>query len=161
MQSWIVARTRANFERIAETNLKRQNFEVYLPLCMVEGTRGGRLVASARPLFPGYIFIYVVDTWRTILGTYGVSCVIKDGEEPSKLRSSIVEAIRARGDDAGYVALEPRISIGSKVWATKGIMEYYCGVVEAMGPGDRVTVLFRMLGAERPMKFSIGDLALQ
>ena len=68
-QAWFLAQLKPNAAQIAETNLKRQGFQTFLP--KEEGTRKirGKFVAVERPLFPGYIFVafdVASGGWRAI-----------------------------------------------------------------------------------------------
>ena len=46
-----------NFHKIAEKNLKRQEFETFLPMQEVTIRKPSRFLNKLVPLFPGYMFI--------------------------------------------------------------------------------------------------------
>ena len=51
-------------------------FEVFLPLVQTK--------RASTPLFPGYLFARIVDRWRSINTTFGVLCLVRVGDCPSK-----------------------------------------------------------------------------
>ena len=91
---WGVAVNRSGMVRVAEENLRKQQFDVYAPRVMDES---GRLV----PLFPRYVMVRVGDDspqdWRAVNGTRGVEKLLPfHTEEPSALPPGYVEELRER-----------------------------------------------------------------
>ena len=70
MVFWGVAQTESQREKTAEMFLKDDGYEIYLP----------KLRASKRevPLFPGYLFVWIVDRWYSIENTIGRDPLIID-----------------------------------------------------------------------------------
>ena len=60
---------------------------------------------EAGPLFPGYLFVRVVDRWRRIDRTMGVIGVVKTGETPARCPDNEIAALLARTDPDGIVRL--------------------------------------------------------
>src|SRR5690606_37023711 len=97
----------------AAENVERQGYKTYLPL-VGERTRNGLVV---RPLFPRYLFVQTNGQWRFLMGTYGVSLLVMDGNKPAVLPDQQLEALRSREDLHGLVELPgpESLSIGQKV----------------------------------------------
>ena len=53
--SWYLAQLKPNAHRIAERNLRRQEFETFLLPVEVTRRKSTTFVNELRPLFPGYI----------------------------------------------------------------------------------------------------------
>lgn len=81
---WYLAHSKPGQEEVAKTNLERQGYTVYLPLCNLFRRRMGRRLAVIGPLFPRYLFIQLesgVDDWRPIRSTKGVAALVRFGTE--------------------------------------------------------------------------------
>ena len=76
---WHLIQFKPNAHRLAQRNLKRQDFEVFLPMQEITRRKASRFVSDLRPLFPGYMFVGVdsrAAPWRTINSTIGVSRLV-------------------------------------------------------------------------------------
>ena len=100
MRQWYVVHCRVNSEQRAETNLERQNYEVWLPMYHKTRRHARRVESVLRPLFPRYLFVRLdlsSQTWRPILSTYGVHTMVSGADGPLAIGGDIIEALRARG----------------------------------------------------------------
>ena len=137
---WIVALTRPNHESIAEHNLTRQGYVNYCPRFLQKPS-------VVRPLFPRYIFIFIDNTWSSILGTRGISRVILGDNGPQHLPSAEIDKLRAK-EINGLVSLSspPRFQPGDKVRTDEGPLSGLLLVYEGMRDADRIKVLVDLLG---------------
>lgn len=106
-----------------------------------------------RPLFPRYLFVALDitrDRWRTIPSTFGVSQIVLAGEQPASISGDVIEQIRARENDDGYVALglPSGVALGSHVRLIDGIFADAKGVLERIADDRRVAILLQLLGRE-------------
>ena len=152
-RSWYVAHTRPNEESRAHLHLVRQGFEVYLPRYAKKRRHARSVDTVVRPLFPRYLFVSLDltrDRWRSIQSTFGVVGLVTSGERPVPLSSEAVEAIRAREDAKGHVALglAPGLGVGSKIKLLDGIFADHGGVLERIADERRVAVLVQLLGRQ-------------
>ena len=80
---WYLLQTKSNVHVTACENLKRQGFDVFLPLIIKTTKKNGKFLDITAPLFPGYLFMGTsIDPipWKTINGTRGISkAVTLDG----------------------------------------------------------------------------------
>ena len=58
---WFLLKTKPNSRFIASENLKRQGYDVFLPLLLKTKKVSGRFVNKVIPLFEGYVFMGVSE----------------------------------------------------------------------------------------------------
>jgi transcription antitermination factor NusG len=147
---WGLATLRPMCEKIAAENLKSQNFTYYNPQIKVRRISRGTVVLDVAQLFPGYLFVLMTDGFRSLFGTKGISSVVMCGDFPSRMRTEDVENIRSQEID-GFVLLPGKTSsckfrYGQSVEVSSGPMLTKIGIYQGDRKGDRVRVLFQMLG---------------
>jgi transcription antitermination factor NusG len=149
MSFWAVARTRVHREPVAVRGLQEAGFEVFNP----QTSRGASV-------FPGYIFVLVIDQWRAIDRTFGVYKLVKFGESPARCPDAQIAAMKNRIDPTtGFVHLPARppelvrkkISIGQKV-RIAGLEAVYQG----MTVRERQRVLITLLGRQMVVEIRPG-----
>jgi transcriptional antiterminator RfaH len=152
-QRWYVVHTQPNGEGRADLNLRRQGFATYLPRYARRRRHARRQEMVKRPLFPRYLFVgldLARDRWRAVHSTFGVDRLVLAGEEPLPVPDDVIDAIRAREDDDGLVALglPAGIGPGSRVRLVDGIFADAKGVLERIADDRRVAILLELLGRE-------------
>jgi transcriptional antiterminator RfaH len=153
MSAWFVVHTQPHHEVRADINLRRQGFTTYLPRYLRRRRHARRTETVARPLFPRYLFVALDlarDRWRAVHSTIGVSHLVVAGEEPIPVPRGVVEEIRAREGNDGFVALglPAGVQLGSQVRLIDGIFADAKGVLERIADDRRVAVLLELLGRE-------------
>lgn len=148
---WYVVQTNINSESKAAANLRRQGFDVYLPCYLKRRSHARKVDVVQRPLFPRYLFVAIdvaSQRWRAIQSTLGVSHLICRGEGPVAVEDSVVSALKAREDEAGFVRLARRtlFSPGDQVRILEGAFADSPALVEGTSDQDRVAVLLDFLG---------------
>jgi transcriptional antiterminator RfaH len=148
--TWLVVNTRSHQEACASENLVRQEFHVYCPMISRRIRHARRAHDAPRPLFPGYIFVEhrPQQTWRPILGTYGVKTLVRSGDRPSVLASGFIDALKAR--ELGGVIRKPAaaLEIGQRVAVQGGPLDGLIGEIIALRDKERVLVLLDLLDRE-------------
>jgi transcriptional antiterminator RfaH len=120
---WYVAHTKPRQERTAAEQLRRQDFEVYLPLFKTfcepgrrrrpsaaaaasthtpaspgTGASGGQVTLTTHePMFPRYLFLRPTRTTQSlsvVRSTVGVSKLVMFGPNPATLADAAVQSIR-------------------------------------------------------------------
>lgn len=152
-QQWYVVHTHPQGEKRAELNLQRQGFQAYFPRYLRKRRHARRVDLVTRPLFPRYLFVALDlgrDRWRAIQSTFGVSQLVSAGDTPLAISASVVEAIRSREGNDGFVmlGLPAGLKSGSPVRLTDGIFAEYEGVIDRIADDRRVAVLLKLLGRE-------------
>ena len=148
---WYVVQTQVNGEAKAALNLRRQGFDIYLPRCLKRRRHARKVEIAAKPLFPRYLFVAIDRTaqrWRSIQSTFGVTRLVSQGDEPAPVPEGVVNAIKAREDDNGYVMLSalPAFAPGDKVRVLAGAFIDSAGLFDGRADRDRVAILLEMLG---------------
>jgi len=148
---WYVVQTQVNNEAKAALNLQRQGFDIYLPRYLKRRRHARKVDVAARPLFPRYLFVAIdrtVQRWRSIQSTFGVTRLVSQGDEPAPVPEGVVNAIKAREDDKGFVMLDPgpAFAPGDKVRVLAGAFIDSAGLFDGCADHDRVAILLEMLG---------------
>ncbi len=153
MKRWYVVHTRPNDETRALDNLRRQGFETFLPCHKRRRVHARKVTIVERPLFPRYMFVafdLVAAPWRAILGTFGVTDLLRHGDAPTPMPEGVVEALQ---DDAAahlHDESDPltRLRAGDAVRVLAGPFADLVGKFQALDESERVVVLLDLLGRE-------------
>lgn len=158
--SWSVASVKPGALSLAEVNLQRQQFEFYSPK-IIRKVRDARGCYGPKKfqLFPGYLFVFVIDRWRSLLSTFGINGVLMDQERPAVLRDGVIEAIRAREADGVVVLQKSKFRQGQRVRVISGPLMFELGIYEGQRERDRVSVLMQLLGRPVRATFKEDNLA--
>jgi len=152
MKEWYVVHTQPNSEAKATFNLKRQNFDVYLPLFRRKRRHAGRVELVPRPFFPRYLFVSIDpehDRWRSVNGTFGVRHIITQGNQPVPVPVSVVGSLKCMEDSFGFIAPAPPSFIpGQRVEIREGPMAMHIGLFCRMSEKERVVLLLDILGQQ-------------
>jgi transcriptional antiterminator RfaH len=150
---WYVAHTQPGSEAKASWHLRNQGFAVYLPRYLKRRRHARRIDWVPAPLFPRYLFIgmdLAVARWRAIRSTVGIAGLVCHGDRPTPVPPGIVEAIKAREDDKGVVAVPapPLFGKGDRVHIAEGALRGLSGLFEGIADEARVIVLLDLLGRQ-------------
>jgi transcriptional antiterminator RfaH len=150
MSYWAVVHTQSRHEDMVCVQLARAEFEIYLPRIKLEN--------RISPLFPGYLFVHIVDRWYPVRWTRGVIGLLPI---PAQLQEKTMTDIRKREGRDGFVKLPSpanRLRKGQQVRITRGSFEGQIALCEGMSGRDRVRVLLNMLGQSVRVELSGHDL---
>lgn len=166
---WHVVHTNARAEYRGLIELAAMGFRPYLPM-FVHYTRPKKRGEPERsevlPLFPRYMFVSFDphrDQWRRIFGCRGVSRLFTTlGEKPVPIRRGVVESLQARGRAGDGVIDEraeafPTIEAGTIYRVMDGPFAGHQGLC-ALSEGKRVRLMLSLLGGEREVEFTRGEL---
>jgi transcriptional antiterminator RfaH len=148
--SWYVVYTQQGKEILAAQQLRNQGFDVYLPQYQKLRRHAGRTDIVATALFPRYLFAGL-DTdrqrWRSVNGTRGVVGLVMFGDKPIPVPQDVVEEIRSREDETGYVRLNgPAFQRGQTLRIVEGPMTDAQAIFEEQVDGSRAILLVSLLG---------------
>jgi transcriptional antiterminator RfaH len=150
--TWFLVQLKPNSARIAQKNLERQGFDVFLPLEEVTQRRRDTFVTKMRPLFPGYLFVAFDPAqghWRRINSTHGVSQLVRFGSAPAMLPDGLVEHLQSSVDATGKVLAETPVEPGARVTVTQGPFAEFVAEVLAIAPDRRAWLLIEIMGSPR------------
>jgi transcriptional antiterminator RfaH len=153
MMRWYVAHTQPQGEAKACWHLRNQGLVAFLPRYLRRRRHARRIDWVPAPLFPRYLFIGMdLETarWRAIRSTVGVAGLVCHGDLPTSVPEGIVEALQARENDKGMVALQaaPPFGKGDQVHITEGALRGLSGLYEDTTDEERVIILLDLLGRQ-------------
>jgi hypothetical protein len=84
-------------ERLASHCLTLAGYEIYQPLLREQRRSHGRKITVTPPLFPGYLFLWVVSGWWNARWAAGVRRLVMDGPVPARVpdHMSSLKSVRA------------------------------------------------------------------
>ncbi len=155
---WYVVQTQINAEAKAARNLLRQGFQIYLPKYLKRRSHARKIEKVAAPLFPRYMFVQIdmaTQRWRAIQSTFGVSHLVLQGPDPARVATQVINSLKAREDEVGYVTLDkrPKFALGEKVRVLAGVFADNFGLFDGMADRERIAILLDLLG--RKVRVSI------
>jgi len=159
---WFLVQFKPNSHNIAARNLKRQGFEIFLPLHETTRRLATRFLSELKPLFPGYMFIRV-DTANTLLrkvnSTYGVAGIVGFGGTPAPVPSGLVEGLLGRCDEMGGVRTNEALEAGQRVLVVDGPFSEFVGTVEKIDAQQRVWLLLEFMGQDTRIHLAATQVA--
>ncbi len=163
-RSWYLVHTKPNSETVAEQNLVRQGYEVYLPRILHSVRRSGRRHQRISALFPRYLFLRVTegrDAFAPVRSTRGVSGVVRFGVEFAIVPDTVVHKLRSGADPATglhRLARKPLPQPGAKIRISDGPFEGLEAVFQQRVGSDRIAVLLTVLGRATSVHMPAGAI---
>ena len=145
-QRWYVIQTHVKQEERANENLR--SFGVETLHAKLRTRRYNEFTGAptylTQPLFPRYLFakFNAREQLPNIRFTRGVHNVVCFGESPASVDDDIIEIIRERIDENGFVKANDELKPGDKVVISAGPLRNLVGIFEREVKGsDRITIL--------------------
>lgn len=165
MERWFAVCCKPRQELIAQENLQRQGFHVYLPRIRLKRRRQGKWVDVIEVLFPRYIFIRVDPVKNSIApvrSTRGVVGLVRFGGQPAVVADEVMDALFRREDSDTNLHQDnhPLFGFGEAVRLTEGPLAGMEGVFVQDDGEKRVIVLLEMLGKANKVRVN-RDLVVQ
>lgn len=143
---WYLVYTKPQQEKVAELNLQRQGFHIYLPYLQHHKHRRNTYQIVTEPLFPRYIFInlsYGIDDWSKIRSTRGCISLVHFGSLPARVPNALVEQLEK--DEVSrriqQQTTTPDFKFGDRVEVLDGVLAGYEGIVQIKNSQQRVSLL--------------------
>ena len=160
---WACAQLHAQHERLALHCLQLAGYAVYQPRIAEPSVIRGRRVDVSRPLFPSYIFVFIVDHFWSAMRSPGVIRLILDGSRPARVPDGVINELRRREQADGLIRLpEPPKSRGlrrgDQVRITQGPFTDRLAIYQGMCGAQRVAVLFALLGGQKRVTMPKDDV---
>jgi transcriptional antiterminator RfaH len=165
MNQWYAVYTQPRNEMMASEHLARQDFDVFLPQYLKRRSHARKFDVVPAPLFPRYLFVSFDagrPGWRAIRSTRGVVDLVRNGLDPVPVAQGIIDEIRRRVDDDGYVVLAKHLNLkrGAKIRIDSGPFADYEAIFESQRDDERVLALLSLLGREVVVELPIRAVAL-
>jgi len=162
MLRWYLILTKPSSEGIAQANLERQGYEVYLPRVVKTMRRNGSGRECVVALFPRYLFLHLNEGRQALSSVHssvGVSAVVRFGSRYAIVPDHVIRNLHEREDpETGLHRLTgpPPLTIGMPVRVMMGPFDGLEGVFEREEGAQRVVVLLRLLGQDVPVRTPTG-----
>jgi len=156
MAFWAVAQTESQRENVAASFLRQARFQIYLPKILERVGARQRVT----PLFPGYLFVEIIDRWYEIRWTVGVLRLLLIDGQPAHVTESIMVNIRKQEGRDGLIRLpKPRgLQRGDQVRVLRGSFAGRIGVFEGLSGSQRSKILLAWLGCQVPVFLPTADV---
>jgi transcriptional antiterminator RfaH len=149
--SWWVVQTKPQSEALALSHLQQQGFTTYCPMYQKETIRGRQLKVSKTPLFARYVFVIAdqiaQQTVHKIRSTLGVSQLFKIGEQPTLVKASIIDEIKALETEQ-LKQVKQHFKSNDKVVISQGLYKGLEAIYKIDEGIERAVVLINLLQQE-------------
>ena len=163
MNQWYLIQFKPNSHRVAERNLRRQEFETFLPMQKITLRKASRFVNDLKPLFPGYMFVSVnseLAPWRTINSTIGVSKLVSFEGKPKPLPLQLISGLMLGCDASGTLIQPKSLNEGDSVEMLNGPFANFIATVDTIDPKQRIWVLMDFMGQKTRMQVIADQLQI-
>jgi transcriptional antiterminator RfaH len=145
---WYAVRTKPKEEARADFNLRAYQVETFAPKLKQLRASGYGNRYTIQPLFPSYIFAYfnAISQLHKINYTRGVQKVVSFCGYPLSISDEVINLIKNKVDDDGFVCLYEELTPGDKVRITSGPLQSLVGVFERkLSDKERVEILLNTI----------------
>lgn len=165
MGDWYAVQVKRAGERRGERQLELRGIPVLLPWIEVVRRYRTRRVTLLEPLFPGYLFARMQsmeaapERWQALRWAPGVRRILGAGDEPIPVADAIIDAIRDRTRELGFLRPGFRHEPGARVRIRGGPLDGLEAIFDhPVSRGGRVRVLLELLGQEARVEVDAFDL---
>ena len=160
--NWYLLQTKPNAHVTACENLRRQGFDVFMPLIIKTIKKNGKFLDIKTPLFPGYVFMSAsIDPvpWKSINGTRGVSKAVTLDGIYRPVSTHIIEGLKSRCDDCGVLRQLNDIVAADRVKIERGPLAEFICTVDQIKDDKRAWVLIDILQQQVRADVSLDDVS--
>lgn len=162
MSRWYLVHTKPSGESLAQANLERQGYEIYLPRVIRSTRHRGRWQERIVALFPRYLFLALKEGLQSLApvrSSSGVKEVVRFGGRYAHVPDQVVLGLLAREDSVTRLhrlnKVVPLLA-GTLVKVTEGPFDGLQGIFDREEGVDRVVILLRLLGCEAAVELPAG-----
>lgn len=160
--NWYLLQTKPNAHGAACDHLKRQGFDIFLPLIIKTTKKNGKFLDIKAPLFQGYLFMGAsIDPvpWKSVNGTRGISMAVTFDGVYRPVSTHIITGLQSRCDDDGVIQRLDEIVPGDRVKIERGpFAEFICSI-EDIQDDRRAWILIELLQQKTRSSVSLNDLS--
>lgn len=147
---------------MAHDHLRRQGFDVFMPLIVKTTKKSGKFLNVKTPLFPGYLFMGTskgLVQWKSVNGTRGISAAVTLDGVYRPVSTQIIEGLRHRCDDHSIIQSLNDIAPGDRAKVERGPFAEFICTVESIQDDQRAWILIDLLQQKTRSAVSINDLS--
>jgi len=145
---WYAVRTKPKEENRADFNLRSFQVPTFAPKLRQVRHAGHGSRYTVKHLFPPYIFAYfdVISQLHQINYTRGVQKVVSFGGNPVSISDEVINLIKEKVDDDGFVCLDEELKPGDRVRINSGPLQSLVGVFQRnLSDKERVEILLNAI----------------
>ena len=160
--NWYLLQTKPHAHATACENLRRQGFDVFLPLIIKTTKKTGKFLDITAPLFSGYLFMGTsIDPvpWKSINGTKGVSKAVTLDGIYRPVSTHIIEGLQSRCDEHGVLRQLNDIVAADRVKIERGPLAEFICTVDQIKDDKRAWVLIDILHQQTRADVSLEDVS--
>ena len=160
--NWYLLQTKPHVYVTACENLRRQGFDVFLPLITKTTKKNSKFLDIKIPLFPGYVFMGTSSDpipWKSVNGTRGISSAVTFDGVYRPVCAHIIEGLRRRCDKDGVIQSLRDIDVGDRAKIERGPFTEFICTVEQIKDGQRAWVLIDLLQKQTRTDVSLNDVS--
>lgn len=149
IESYAIVQFKPNAHKIAERNLRQQNFKTFTPLEEIKKYKNGKFITTQRPLFPGYMFVAFekdIKLWNSIKSTFGVTKVLTHNHKPYLILNTVVTTIMEQCDQNGVFLPKKHFCENDRVRLISSPFENFLATVDSIDEDQRVWILIDLMG---------------
>jgi transcriptional antiterminator RfaH len=158
-ESWFAVCCKPRQESVAEENLARQGFRVYLPRISIRKYARGQWRNRIEALFPRYVFVQLdpqLQSTTSIRSTRGAVGLVKFGNRAAAVPDAVIGDLLERQEKASGLHLycPAEFQRGEAIRMVDGPLAGIEGVFSEPDGNLRVIVLLELLGKANEVKVS-------
>ena len=160
--NWHLLQTKPNAHVTACQNLRRQGFEVFLPLITKTTKKNGKFLDIKTPLFPGYVFMGTSSDpvpWKSVNGTRGISKAVTLDGVYRPINTHIIEGLQQRCGENGIIQRLDNIAPGDRAKIERGPFAEFICTVDDIQDDQRAWVLIDLLQQQTRAEVSLNDVS--
>ena len=164
MKCWYTVHTKPRQETVAEENLQRQGFPVYLPRIQAARRKKDRWQDVIEPLFPRYLFMQVdaeTVSLAPVRSTRGVNNLVRFGYQLVPVPDELIACIKSMEDQESglFIPKSPLFNTGDRVSIVEGPFAQMEGIYHCDQGEHRAIILLECLGRLNTITVSRHSLA--
>lgn len=154
--AWYLVHCKPRQDERAEEHLLRQGYACYRPRLQRERLVRGRRQSVVESLFPGYLFIQLNpdSNWSPLRSTRGVNRLVRFGEYPLQVPSSLIDSLQERTPSEPQPLLQP----GDRVRIVDGSFAELEAIFLSMDGEERVVLLMKLLNREHRLSLPLSSV---
>ncbi len=160
--NWYLLQTKPHAHVTACENLRRQGFNVFLPLINKTTQKNGQFLDTKFPLFLGYLFMGSSTEhipWKSVNGTRGISKAVTLDGVYRPVSTHIINGLQTRCNENGIIQRLDDIVAGDRVKIERGPFAEFICTVEDIPDDQRAYILIDILQQQTRAEVSLDDVS--